>query len=136
MEVKYIDQSFSNYWHILGPDTYIFRRRIADWSIARMNPEVTSHRLFLDISVSPKIKRERKHITLIRLSYSNSYYHYTCSNNIKHVLFLVFFYHHNHLTLLVSEILLPIQFSERLLNKSAFQFLVLSVPDEGCCKKE
>ena len=59
MEVKYIDQSFSNYWHILGSDTYIFRRRIADWSIARMNPEVTSHRLFfLDISVSPKKKRE------------------------------------------------------------------------------
>ena len=40
MEVKYIDQSLSNYWHILGFDTYIFRRRIADWSIARMIPEV------------------------------------------------------------------------------------------------
>ena len=40
MEVKYIDQLFNNYWHILGSDTYLFRRRIADWSIARMNSEV------------------------------------------------------------------------------------------------
>jgi hypothetical protein len=90
----------------------------------------------LRLSVSPKIKRERKHLTLIRLSYSYSYYHYACSNNIKHVWFLVFFNHYNHLTLLVSEISLPIQFSDRLLNKSAFQSLVLSVPNEGCSKKE
>jgi hypothetical protein len=40
MEVIYIDQLFSKYWHILGFDIYIVRRRIADWSIARMNPDV------------------------------------------------------------------------------------------------
>ena len=61
--VRYIDQSDNSSWRVLGFDTYIFNRFIADWSVENMNPNVTPYGMSLYVSsVSPK-KIRRKYDT-------------------------------------------------------------------------
>ena len=61
-----IDQSDNSAWCVLDFDSKRFQRHIAVWFVNNMNPDVTPHRMSLDVTGASQ-KKEKQYTTDIKI---------------------------------------------------------------------